>query len=120
MINFAVSTGPDRVPIDVKWWTGGPFPNVASERIVRAWADGDELRLIVEFLRGRDQRTPAPLRLGEFPPDIWIAFHQAWTWAVGRPGYDKDRFRQMEQYLLELNRPALATDWDTHGESHAG
>lgn len=40
----------------------------------------------------------------EFPEDIWHAFDCVWTWAVGKPGYDKSRFMDMEGYLLEMHR----------------
>ena len=38
------------------------------------------------------------------PIDVWESFHKAWTWAVGKPGYDKKKFLDLENHLLELAR----------------
>ncbi len=40
----------------------------------------------------------------EIPLDVWHAFHRVWTWAVDKPGYDKNYFIELERILLEMAR----------------
>lgn len=40
------------------------------------------------------------------PDEIHAAFHKVWTWAVDHPGYEKDKFLDMELHICTLARQA--------------
>jgi hypothetical protein len=42
------------------------------------------------------------MNINGIPGDIWESFHKTWTWAVGRPGYDKQKFLELETHLTEI------------------
>lgn len=42
--------------------------------------------------------------LHDLPKDVWEAFHKVWTFSVGKEGYDKKIFQDLETRLLKMTR----------------
>lgn len=94
-----------RNEVQFEWHVGQPIPPLMrpSNRLLHIDVSGDELDMLLRAMQKTRQSDNQKADNG-FPSEIWESFHKVWTWAVGKPGYKKAKFRELEADLLEIYR----------------